>query len=337
MLAYMKYFSERGDEVTVITGKVAPDVEIPAGVRVQRIKMKYVPKFLRIWYFNLRLGKELSKSRFDFPLSMGRTYSQKFVIAPTTHRGYLKALNRGSRSVIDWLHTWLDHKTFRRTKFVFACSDVVRNEVIDLYGVDPEKVFTLYPPLDLSRFKPPTVEQKDLKERLGLDPSKKTFLFVSTSHKKKGLRLLLRIFEKLDPNLVELMVTGPQVKTNLPNVKSVGFIRDIGPWYHATDFTIHTSVYEPFGQIIAESLSCGTPVIVSQKTGAKEIVGPNEGIVVQGYDVDEWVAAVKTALKREFNIDADFAENRKLTIDHHVKRMLEIAGLSSAVLESADS
>ena len=40
---------------------------------------------------------------------------------------------------------------------------------------------------------------------------------------------------------------------------------------------VHTARYEGFGRVIAESLSCGVPVVTSSKGGPEEILANNVG------------------------------------------------------------
>ena len=123
-----------------------------------------------------------------------------------------------------------------------------------------------------------------------------------------------------------MIVAGVKgVDTNLPHVKYVGFAESPQELYAAADFMILPAVYEPFGQVVAESIFCGTPVLISEKVGAKEVVSENEGVVVDGYAVNDWVAAIESAAKGVFRIDADFPEKKQLRLEDHMQRILKLA------------
>jgi glycosyltransferase involved in cell wall biosynthesis len=60
----------------------------------------------------------------------------------------------------------------------------------------------------------------------------------------------------------------------------VGFQSDIREVYRALDIVVHASTRpEPFGLTIAEAMSCGRPVIVTQAGGACELFVPNHDAV----------------------------------------------------------
>jgi glycosyltransferase involved in cell wall biosynthesis len=62
--------------------------------------------------------------------------------------------------------------------------------------------------------------------------------------------------------------------------------------YAAVDCVLHPSVYEPFGQVIAESIVCGTYAIVSDHVGAKEIINDKVGQVLPVSDIQAWYDAI---------------------------------------------
>lgn len=68
--------------------------------------------------------------------------------------------------------------------------------------------------------------------------------------------------------------------------------------YNATHFTIHSSHEDPYPNAIMESLSCGTPVIGSDKAGSTERIVPGvHGFVHTAGNVDDLAEKIKAALK----------------------------------------
>jgi glycosyltransferase involved in cell wall biosynthesis len=126
------------------------------------------------------------------------------------------------------------------------------------------------------------------------------------------------------------MIIGvPEIKTDLSNVHYLGFFENPRDFYLAADALLHPSVYEPYGQIVAEAIQCQTPVIVSQNVGASEIVSPNEGLVLPPDDLNAWVKAVQFFMPDQFNIPADIAVIKKLTLHHHMQQMLHTARIDT--------
>lgn len=324
---YIQFFRKRGDEVTVITSKITGEVELPKDVHIVKIDLSSVPKPIRPWMFASRLADAMPQYQFDFSLSMARSYSQQCLIAPNTHKGYLKAMNKKWLSPTDWQNNSLDKKAFKRTKHIFACSNMVRQEIIDLYGGDATKIHTLYPPVNTATFhQGSVVSTADLRTKHGLPQGKKIALFVSTSHKRKGLDLLMEAFKDSKLRDYHLAIAGSDLQ-NLPNnIQALGFVRNMAELYHACDLTVHPAIYEPFGQIVSESICCSTPAIVGPNVGAKEVITPNTGLVVSNYHLPDWINAIKTGFTQSFNIPEDFAQQNGLTLEQHCERMLAVWG-----------
>jgi glycosyltransferase involved in cell wall biosynthesis len=99
--------------------------------------------------------------------------------------------------------------------------------------------------------------------------------------------------------------------------------------YWAADLLVHPATYEPFGQVVPEALACGCPVLVSDKTGAKEILTPQLGMVVPELNPELWAKAIEKALAIPFHIPDDLLVQKNLTLDQHMERMLSVCGLGA--------
>lgn len=326
LINYMNYFLERGDEVTIICTKKSKEVEVPKGVRIIMLKMGIIPKVYRMRYFNHKLGKLMKEEKFDFSLSLGRTSHQQLVLAPGNHLGYLAAYNRKAKGTDDKNQILLDQLSFDHSKVIFAASQMIADEVVNMYGVSPDKVKVLFPPLNTSKFNQDKRSQREqLRKQFGIEKATIAFAFVSASHSRKGMPLLLEVFKKL-PRNYQLLVAGDKVNTNLPNVKNLGYIRNTDELYSATDYTVHPATYEPFGQIISESLACGTPVLVSHQVGAKEIVGANEGVIINSFEPQDWLDAILKLDNTQFSISPDFVKEHHLSLEDHMDKMISAWG-----------
>lgn len=326
-LNYIEYLHKNGHDITVIYHKRTQDIILPPDVKEIKINLGLMPKLFRYWYFNRKLGKIMNQNKFDFSLSLGRTSYQTAVLAPATHLGYLAALGKTYKTINDRLQISLDKKAYEGSRIVYACSSMIKEELISMYRVSPEKIRVLFPPLNPKVYYQSNKDQKpQLKQKYGMDVSKTSFLFVSTSHRRKGLSLLTQTFAKLQDEPFELCIVGyPKLNPPLKNIKYLGYFDDLREIYAAADFTIHPSVYEPFGQIISESLACGTPVLVSSSVGAKEILNESSGVVVDSLDPNKWVETLKSLSSRNFDVDKSLLENKGIMLDAHVSEILKDA------------
>ena len=108
-----------------------------------------------------------------------------------------------------------------------------------------------------------------------------TALFSDQDTTTKGGKFLVDIAKRFENEDVEFVVAGLNaVKNELPkNIKLLGRVlnqEDLSKLYQSADVTLLTSKRETFGMAVAESLSCGTPVV-----GFKS--GGSESIAIDGY------------------------------------------------------
>jgi len=260
----------------------------------------------------------MEKRTFDLSISLGRTNHQDILIAPANHWGYIKAVGQTRLGIKDRLVIKMEENAFRESRVIFANSEMSKNEIIRYYNVDENKIKILFPPVNEKFNTKLKEDQNALKQKYGMDPKKYSLIFVSTSHERKGLKLLLKIFSSLQEDPFELVIAGlPAVRSTLANVKYLGYFDEMQELYAAADFTIHPAKYEPFGQIIPESIMSGTPVLISSYVGAKEIVGPNEGMVIDSFDPMVWISAIKSLADKKFEISQSFAKENNLTLEQH--------------------
>lgn len=326
LVNYTNYLVQEGHNVTIICAKDKGEVTFPKSVKIVRLPLSIIPKQLRMPVFNYRIKRYLAKNKFDFSLSLGRTYAQDAVLAPSNHQGYLNAMNMSGNRLTDKIQNYLDQKTCDNNKVIYAASTMIKEEMIEHYNAKRENVHILFPPLNTDNFTIPSEgDRKLLRNKHDIKWHTKVFAFVSASHKRKGLDILLETFELLKDEDVLLLIAGyPDIKTDLPNVRFLGFLKSPELIYHLADFTLHPARYEPFGQIISESLACSTPVLVSDRVGAKEIVTPNVGQVLDSLDPVLWAETLKNIQRTAFEIPETFVYDNELSLEQHVGRMLKI-------------
>lgn len=327
LINYTNYFVEQGHEVTIVCAKNKGEVKFPESVKIVRLPLGIVPKPLRMLAFNFRLNRYFQKHQYDFTFSLGRTFYQDAVLAPSNHEGYLRAMNKSGNRIIDYVEHYLDKKTCEHNDLIFAASSMIKKEMIEYYNAKRENVHVLFPPLNTKNFtRPSEAERKFIRRKYDIEVDTKVFAFVSASHKRKGLDILLETFELLKNENVLLLIAGyPNVKTHLSNVRFLGFLNSPEMIYHLADFTVHPARYEPFGQIISESLACGTPVLVSERVGAKEIVTSEVGQVLHTLNPNYWAETLKSINRSAFIIPEDFVTQNELSLEQHMEKLMRVS------------
>ncbi len=323
LLNYIRYFAEAGHQITVVVCKVDASIPLPKGVAVRQVRLKWVPKPLRLYFLDRALRHIILPSDFDLSISMGRTSHQDMVVCPGTHLGYLRALGKRFWSPMDWLNVHMDRLAYARSKVILAASEMMAEEMRELYGVPAEKIRVLHPPADVGRFHPAgKSERQAWRERHGFSPERRSLLLLTTGNRLKGYAFALEVMRLLKDEPIELIVAGmTPMATDLPNVRFVGYANRPEELLWAADALIVPSLYEAFGQVVAESLACGTPVVVSHRVGAKHLVIPGLGRVVEQFDVGQWAQAIRGVL----SADEGPLTFKGTDVGTHCDRILRIA------------
>ena len=86
-----------------------------------------------------------------------------------------------------------------------------------------------------------------------------------------------------------VMVGGKSLDTPYPNMHHIPYTKsaaELASLYGEADAFVCLSTAESFGKVAAEALACGTPVVVYDTTGIREIPGENCGYVVDKHDLN---------------------------------------------------
>ncbi|MFQ6085481.1 MAG: glycosyltransferase family 4 protein [Candidatus Bathyarchaeia archaeon] len=201
----------------------------------------------------------------------------------------------GSEGCLDRFrkNTELEARALEGSKRVIAVSKACKNELTRHYGLGENRVSVIYNGIDTSLFRrvrSPRIRDKTI------------FTYVGRAHPEKGTRLLLQSMKDLMARLpmkeVELhMITnwGPPLQRA---VRKLGLAEHVRPvkWegyqklprhYSAAAFTVMPSYWDSFCYVVAESLSCETPVITSSAGGLPEIVDDGIGLIFKVGDRED--------------------------------------------------
>jgi D-inositol-3-phosphate glycosyltransferase len=194
-----------------------------------------------------------------------------------------------------------------------ACSDAVLascqvevDQLVELYGADPERVRIVAPGVDHAFFSPGNQHQARL--ATGLVGAGPLLLFVGRIQPLKGVDIAIRTLGELrsrglrDARLV--VIGGPsgpagdheaamlrQLVADLGLVDQTTFVPPqrhelLSSYYRAADCTLVPSMSESFGLVALEAAACGTPVVASAVGGLTSLVEDSvTGFLVEPRDV----------------------------------------------------
>lgn len=195
----------------------------------------------------------------------------------------------------------LTKSTVRKSACILTGSQHARDDIIQAYTVDPDKVKVILHGIS-ERFAPEIGEEASLQnaKKYGVEPP--YILFVGRLNPRKNLAALLRAFEmcKIQGIPHKLVIVGKMdfaTQELQPLLKSLssrddiiltGFVpdEDLPHLYSQAEVFVYPSLYEGVGLPVIEAMNSGVPVVTSNSTSLKEILG-DAGILVDTTRVED--------------------------------------------------
>lgn len=184
-------------------------------------------------------------------------------------------------------------------------------ELIELYGAQPERVRVVHPGVDLINFVPG--DKSEARHELGLAANAVVMLFVGRIQPLKAPDVLLKAAAELIRHQPELRnrlvvpICGGPSGTGLARPDALHKLAaELGisenvifepptnrarlvTWLQAADVCLIPSYNESFGLVALEAQACGTPVIAANVGGLPTAVSNNySGLLVDGHNPHEW-------------------------------------------------
>jgi UDP-glucose:(heptosyl)LPS alpha-1,3-glucosyltransferase len=192
---------------------------------------------------------------------------------------FARALNRKHR---DLLH--LEESLFasRKAGRVIAASQMVKHEIVDLYGYPPDRIDIVHNGVPLDKFRFDSELRAKSREDFGLKPDQIAVLFAGSGWERKGLLFAIQAMALCKNRKMRLLVAGrgnaALYKTKRMRfwredpVRFLGELADLVRVYAAADIFILPTIYDPFSNACLEALACGLPVITTPSNGFSEII-----------------------------------------------------------------
>ena len=160
------------------------------------------------------------------------------------------------------------------------------------------KVQTIHNPVPKSFFEP--LDRESCKKALGLSLDKPIVLSIAGNliEERKGGPILKEILDSDVKDHIQFMLIGESNGLDNPEVKSLGFVQDeitLRIAYHAADVLLHPALVDNLPNTVAESMSCGTPILAFNIGGLPEMVVPDKsGWLVKEMNSDAMIKQLKS-------------------------------------------
>ncbi len=185
--------------------------------------------------------------------------------------------------------SWIERTAYQNADGIIAVSEQMRRDVIELYGVDDQRIAVIPNGIDLDEFTLQTNE--DLLRSLHIDTDAPYVLFVGRITRQKGIAHLLKAAEQLPQGTQLVLCAGApdtpelarEVGQAVERLQASGRLRvvwiaemlpriQVARIYAGAAVFCCPSVYEPFGIINLEAMASGVPVVGSRVGGIPEVV-----------------------------------------------------------------
>ncbi|HEY0001253.1 MAG TPA: glycogen synthase [Actinoplanes sp.] len=198
------------------------------------------------------------------------------------------------------LSSFCERVAIENADAIIAVSAGMKRDVLTAYpAVDPDKVRVVYNGIDTELYQPD--RGTGVIERLGIDLSRPSVVFVGRITRQKGLPYLMRACHDLPPEAQIVLLAGapdtPEIAAEVEGLASqlrgardehgVIWVQEMLPKHeviqvltHATVF-VCPSIYEPMGIVNLEAMACETAVVATATGGIPEVVADGEtGLLV---------------------------------------------------------
>jgi glycosyltransferase involved in cell wall biosynthesis len=184
-----------------------------------------------------------------------------------------------------------EKKCYNKFNSIVAVSNIVKESVIKKYNIDFDKVLVKYNPIDINEI------TNKANDNINMEISKKIKLIsIGRLTSQKGYDCLLRIAKKLKDDKIDyelwIIGVGPE-EDNLKKyihenylsnyVKLLGFKENPYKYLKIADLFVCSSRAEGFSTAVSEAIILGVPVITTDCSGMRELLGDNNeyGIVTK--------------------------------------------------------
>jgi UDP-glucose:(heptosyl)LPS alpha-1,3-glucosyltransferase len=200
-------------------------------------------------------------------------------------------------SLADSLAVYCDKATVNRARLVVANSEMARRELVEWYGVDPNRLRLVRNGVDLARFRPDPGAV--------LPCSGDSIVFLGSGFHRKGLSWVLKMLAATAK--LNLVVMGVDRRTPAyqreaarlglsARVHFMGSVQHPERFLPAAKAMVLPTRYDPFANAVLEAMACGVPVITSRANGAHEVLSAPWMALERAAGMDAWVGVLKRVL-----------------------------------------
>ncbi len=241
---------------------------------------KFLPSWIRVILFNLQV---CFSKKDDFYFSLERiSCSDIYRAGDGVHKVFLSIEKKSKINLLHKVYLYLEKRCFENSKKIIANSHMIKNQIIDTYKINSNKIEVIYNGINLVKpdFKK---SYEKLAKEFDIKKNENIILYVGSGFKRKGVEEFLEIFSKIKNKDCKAFIIGKEKKFSYykniakdlkidSKVIFTGPRADVIDFYTISDIFLFPTRYEPFSNVILESMSFSNAVITTKQNGAHEIL-----------------------------------------------------------------
>jgi glycosyltransferase involved in cell wall biosynthesis len=346
LIEFARRLLQQGHEIHIITSRVAPEVRSRLkDAKWHMIERPAVSALLRLYLFNKAAATMAGAIDVDLTVGFGRTTTHDLHRAGGgCHRLYSKVLPWYKRySPKNLLELLLEQRLYNSghtSHFIMNSARVVA-QIQGIYPGARGKCSVIHTAVDTQHYRPAEDRaglRAEVCSELNTDPSRPIALFVSLSHRRKGLDALLQAWRNVDATL--WIVGKPLGGRYMALIKQLGISAKVRAlpstsalvrYYQVADWFVHPTLYDACANTVLQSMACGVPGLISALDGAIDHVceGENGFILYHPQRVDELEKKLNHAFSLSEEDRLAMGEKARLamlplTWDAHLAQWVEI-------------
>lgn len=217
---------------------------------------------------------------------------------------------RNKREKYPRLFDWLYRHVYQNFDLIVTQSEYMKNDLIINYNIAPEKMITIYNPVNTQ-----TIKKQYNQTQPDLPKNHCNLLAVGKLSYQKGFDLLLETMRHLDKKYyLTILGEGNEyaalqeliIKNNLQKqVHLAGFTQNPYSFMKNADLLVLSSRFEGLPNVVLEANSCGTPVVAFDAPGgtAEIIHNGKNGFLVPAFDTQAFAQTIQKACHYPFDYE----------------------------------
>ena len=251
---------------------------------INSIFPKFLPSWLRITLFNFQVCLT-KKDRFYFSLDRV-LLSDIYRAGDGVHKKFLSTQKKSKFNLLHPIYLFLEKKIFTHTKYIIANSQMVKDEIINMYDIHPKKIKIVYNGYDRFDFNSDK-SFETISEEFNIDKKDSVILFVGSGFERKGVEEFLHIVSRLKTKKIKAFIVGKEKNIRYyqklaNNLKVADRVIFTGPRNNIVDFYVISDIflfpahYEPFGNVVLEAMNYNNAIFTTKFCGASELLNDKD-------------------------------------------------------------